>query len=73
MSSGKFHMSYGLLNLYQISIPDLWHFAASMNLLYADKTSSNMLNLIFATHMHPKDIFGDFLHCCVESFDTMFG
>ena len=65
-------MSYGLLILYQISIPDLQQFAAFMNLPYADETSGSMPNLIFQSYMDPKDIFSDIL-CCVESFGTIFG
>ena len=35
----------------------IYEFVAFMNLLYADETSGYVLNLIFATHMDPKDIF----------------
>ena len=42
------HMSYGVLSLYYISVIwYLWHFAAFMNLPYAEPTSGSMLDPIF--------------------------
>ena len=48
------HMVYWIL--YQISLQDLWQFAAFMNLPYVDATSGSVPNLVFLSYMDPKDI-----------------
>ena len=76
VSSGIFwqisHVIWVLI-LYQISIPDLQRFVAFMDLLYADETSNSRQTWFSDFIRILRTFFSDFLHCCVESFATIFG
>ena len=54
-------------------VPDLWQFAAFMNLPYADETAVACQTLFSDLIWILRTFFSDFLRYCVESFGTIFG